>query len=293
MVLDRIEAQKVAQAQKMADAQLGIAQSRLGMDQTRQQQQREEFEFEKEQAGIPRPVAPVSMSPGSTLVDPSSGRLIVSIPDRPEKPEKPPTKRPPSRVGPGERLVDEETGRVIYTAPSKPEKQETQAQSAYGAERARRTIQAVDELLPKVGPLTAGLGALTRGVYSTPARAFASQLKTLTSNIAFNELTEMRAASKSGGALGAVSDKEGELLQSVLGGLDQGQSPDELRGQLNKVKESLQRWEEAKAKYGGGARAAPSADGAAVEMVAPDGRRLRVPAERVSELEAKGARRTR
>lgn len=51
----------------------------------------------------------------------------------------------------------------------------------------------------------------------------------------------MRAASKTGGALGQVSDREGQLLQSSLGALDQGQSPKAFREQLDKIEESLRR----------------------------------------------------
>jgi len=51
----------------------------------------------------------------------------------------------------------------------------------------------------------------------------------------------MRAASTTGGALGQVSDREGQLLMSALGALDQGQSPQAFREQLGIIKSSLQR----------------------------------------------------
>ena len=132
--------------------------------------------------------------------------------------------------------------------------------AAYAEERTGRAIQAVDDLLPKVSQWTAGMGSLTKGVPGTPALAFASQLKTLLSNIAFTELQAMRAASRTGGALGQVSDKEGELLQSVLAGLDQAQSPVDLRDQLLKAKGSLERWRAAQARYGQTPTPAPDND---------------------------------
>ena len=50
-----------------------------------------------------------------------------------------------------------------------------------------------------------------------------------------------------GGALGAVSERELALLESTLGALDSGQSPPQLKAQLAKVKESVQRWQAASA----------------------------------------------
>lgn len=122
--------------------------------------------------------------------------------------------------------------------------------SEYSQERARRSIQSVDELIGKVGGWTAGPGSVLANIPGTDARDFSAQLETLKANIGFNELAEMRAASKTGGALGAISDREISLLSSVLGSLDPGQSPDALRGQLQKIKESLERWNTAQS--GGG-----------------------------------------
>lgn len=122
--------------------------------------------------------------------------------------------------------------------------------SPYATERGARTIQSVDELIGKVGRLTTGFGSILAGIPETAARNFRAELDTLKANIAFNELTQMREASKTGGALGQVSNIELNLLQSALGALDAGQSPDNLREQLQKIKESVQRWNEAQARVG-------------------------------------------
>ena len=148
-----------------------------------------------------------------------------------------------SRAGMAERQQRGFAFRLAQKTPS-------DTSNAYASERTNRSIQAVDELLPKVSYGTAGVGSLMRGIPGTSALAFATQLKTLTSNIAFAELQAMREASRTGGALGQVSDKESELLQSVLGGLDQAQSPTDLREQLLKVRGSLERWRAAQAQYG-------------------------------------------
>ncbi len=114
--------------------------------------------------------------------------------------------------------------------------------SEYSKERALRTIQSVDELLPQINRWTTGYGSLLSNVPETEARSFRAQLDTLRANIAFNELTAMREASKTGGALGQVSDREGILLQSALGALDQAQSAEDIKVQLEKVKASIERW---------------------------------------------------
>jgi hypothetical protein len=117
--------------------------------------------------------------------------------------------------------------------------------SPYSQERATRTIQSVDELMGKVNRWTTGMGSLLANIPETDATDFASELDTLKANIAFNELTAMREASKTGGALGAVSDAEMRLLQSALGSLNPRQSPENIKAQLQKIKESVHRWQEA------------------------------------------------
>ena len=121
--------------------------------------------------------------------------------------------------------------------------------SSYTDEMKNRTLQSVNELMGQVNPYTVGFGTLIKGVPTTAARSFASQLETLKASIAFGELTAMREASKTGGALGQVSDKEGQLLQNALGALDQGQSAEQFKAQLKKIKESIERWKAAANNY--------------------------------------------
>lgn len=117
--------------------------------------------------------------------------------------------------------------------------------SAYSMERSARTLQSVDELMGKISNKTAGWGNLAAGIPASDAMNFASELDTLKANIAFNELTAMREASKTGGALGQVSNVELRLLESALGALNPRQSPENLKAQLSKIKESIGRWQQA------------------------------------------------
>lgn len=118
----------------------------------------------------------------------------------------------------------------------------TSAPSPYLVERAQRTVQAVDDVMGQVTGWSAGWGSKLQSIPSTDAKALSAQLKTVASNIAFSELTAMREASKTGGALGAVSDRELTLLSSVVGAMDQEQDPAVLRGQLQKIRDSIVRW---------------------------------------------------
>jgi hypothetical protein len=60
-----------------------------------------------------KPKAPIEVSPGATLVDPTTKQLIYQAPDRPQR---------PVSVSPGATLIDPTTKKPIYTAPAAPEK---------------------------------------------------------------------------------------------------------------------------------------------------------------------------
>lgn len=132
--------------------------------------------------------------------------------------------------------------------------------SPYQAERATRTLASIDELEKQVDNSTTGFGALVNWVPTSESRYFKSQLDTLKSAIAFGELTAMREASKTGGALGSVSDKEMRLLENALGALDQGMSPTQFKAQLKKIKDSINRWQEEanKSNYSSSSISSPS-----------------------------------
>jgi len=130
----------------------------------------------------------------------------------------------------------------------------------YGAERGQRMRDAVDELLPLTNNKTTGWGSLLKGVPTSDALNYKAKLDSLKANVGFNEITEMRQASKTGGALGQVSDKEIGFLQSSLAALDQAQTPEQVKAELMKVTAVLDRWETAKAQFSGGAVKVPIRD---------------------------------
>ena len=60
-------------------------------------------------------------------------------------------------------------------------------------------------------------------VPGSSAKNVSALLDTVKANVGFEQLSAMRAASPTGGALGAVSERENALLQSVLGSVEQSQ----------------------------------------------------------------------
>ena len=138
------------------------------------------------------------------------------------------------------------TSQDIYKAQQLEKMKGVAGTSTYSQERTKRTLSSVDELLKDTNALTTGaIGGMTKYLAGTSGRDFKAKLDTLKANIAFNELTAMREASKTGGALGSISEKELALLESALGALDQSQSTEQFKNQLNKIKESITSWQEA------------------------------------------------
>ena len=110
--------------------------------------------------------------------------------------------------------------------------------------KAENVLGIVDNLLPKVsGTSTAGLiGKSLSLVPGTDAYDLARNVETIKANLGFKELSDMRQASPTGGALGQVAVQELNFLQSTVASLDVGQSPAQLRSNLEKIKKHYSRW---------------------------------------------------
>lgn len=97
----------------------------------------------------------------------------------------------------------------------------------------------IDTALDQTNGWTAGIFSGIRFIGGTPQANLSSTLATIQANIGFEELQRMRDASKTGGALGQVSERENELLQAVWGSVQQSQSAEQLKRNLNLLKDTL------------------------------------------------------
>ena len=136
---------------------------------------------------------------------------------------------------------------------------DTEAKVAAAADEARARNQGVQEnvAVKTIDDLVATLDQ--GGIFDLPeagiygelispinqeARDFANKLSTVQSIVAFDRLQQMRDASKTGGALGAVSTNELDLLVSSLGTLQQSTSPAALRESLLNIKRIMTKIEQ-------------------------------------------------
>lgn len=104
------------------------------------------------------------------------------------------------------------------------------------ANTADTVLGAVSKAMGQVNGVSSGtIGGFTSGIPGSPSKNLQSTIATIKSNLAFTELAKMRASSPTGGALGAISDKEEELLSSTVANLDVGQSTSQLKQNLQNV----------------------------------------------------------
>lgn len=123
--------------------------------------------------------------------------------------------------------------------------------------KARDIISTADSAIRNIGAGESGfVGAKMSEVPGTKAYDVARQIETIKANLGFQELQAMREASPTGGALGAIAVQELVALQSTVANLDIGQSQEQIKANLTKIKSHYQRWlnaVEGKAPTGGAA----------------------------------------
>lgn len=102
-------------------------------------------------------------------------------------------------------------------------------------------LEDIDRAIESAGTWTTGLaGSVLENVPGTSAFDLSKALDSVKANIGFDKLQEMRDNSPTGGALGQVSEWELQLLQSVLGSLEQAQTKEQFTYNLNRIKEIKQ-----------------------------------------------------
>lgn len=127
----------------------------------------------------------------------------------------------------------------------------TAAQGVYHADRPRmqRTIRSfsskrddiereVKEVMSLLEGSTRAIDGVLQYIPGTDEKTIQGKLQMLVANIGFAEIQKMREQSKSGGALGQVTEKELAFLQAVLNRLSLFDKPEILRENLGIVLES-------------------------------------------------------
>lgn len=134
-------------------------------------------------------------------------------------------------------------------------------------------VDEIDRALSQAGPWTTGfVGNVGSYVAGTPAHNLSKTLIGIQSNLGFDTLQQMRENSPTGGALGSVTERELELLQSTWGSLVQSQSEEQFRHNLGRLKQikseyatlKRQAYERDVARFGSAAVPNPDGGGAAL-----------------------------
>lgn len=205
-------------------------------------------------------------------IDPSSRTATPAHPATPASPQ-----------ATGAATFDERFGASHAIPPGADPKEwrKLQTKKAFGDQEGRErkdtqaniVVQDIDRALKLTKdswtPVTGGTGGLLSYIPGTSSYDLGSLLTTIKANAGFDQLSAMRAASPTGGALGSVSENENKLLQSVIGSLEQSQSEQQFKDNLRRVKNTYLDIIHGKGKgperehlsFEGGSRSGSSADG--------------------------------
>lgn len=191
-----------------------------------------------------------TLSPGQTIYDPNTGQALFTAPSSQDpldiqKKQLEIEKLSQEISGGGlsgiekqikELQLEKLQGEIVGAEDAK---QKSMSNALY---KATEAVTLIEDIFGRVNNASAGfLGGMTAGKKGTPAYNLAQDVNTLQATIGFDALQAMRDASLTGGALGQVSERELALLTSTLRSLDTGQSPEQLRTNLKKVKEHYNR----------------------------------------------------
>ncbi len=109
-----------------------------------------------------------------------------------------------------------------------------------------RTINQIRSIYKGISPGVGGLANWLSYIPGSDASDVEKLIKALQGNIAFKKLADMKASSPTGGALGAISERELSLLESNLGSIDPSlsfflfkQNIDEIENIVSRAKEGI------------------------------------------------------
>lgn len=94
----------------------------------------------------------------------------------------------------------------------------------------------IDKAINQSGAWTTGfMGSVGSHIPGSAANDLRGTLETISANLGFDKLAEIRAQSPTGGALGAVSDQEGAQLRSAVANIEQSQTQEQLVENLRSI----------------------------------------------------------
>ena len=141
------------------------------------------------------------------------------------------TPKPPTR---SEDLAERKFQREVVK-----EDRENQPMPPVDAVYKESALAAIDTAIEKSKLFfaTGVTGQVLSNFASTDAKDLSAAISTVEAAVGFDRLQDMRDASKTGGALGAINTKELQLLSASLGSLDPLQKPETLRANLESIRE--------------------------------------------------------
>lgn len=178
----------------------------------------------------PGPAMPASTVPQNAPTVPASGAKFVPIPGS------------PAAIAASQQKIAEEKAAREAAEAQREEDEDAKAAETNRANQERSASVVTEEinrsldLIEESPNLTTGIfGNALSGFQNTDAGALRNRLMTIKSNIGFDRLQQMRAGSKTGAALGSISDSEVKTLQAVYGSLEQAQDDAELTYNLKRL----------------------------------------------------------
>jgi len=146
-------------------------------------------------------------------------------------------------------LLDERTGNIepvnVKTAKQAEREREKQESLAFDVaalagvkDKVNVVSSKIDQIInnPDLDFATGQSGIIARNISGTKSYGIAQDVKTVTANAAFQALQAMRDASKTGGALGQVSERELDLLEKSMGAVDPSLPDKQFKRNLKEVK---------------------------------------------------------
>jgi hypothetical protein len=143
-------------------------------------------------------------------------------------------------IPPGHRLVEKDGTLFMEKIPGSPQAEAARKVTEQQQQSGGIVVQDIDRALKVMDksmlPATGMVGQMLSRIGGTAARDLRGLMDTIKANAGFKELQAMRDSSPTGGALGQVTIRELEMLQAVIGNLEQDQSREQLEDNLRRVK---------------------------------------------------------